>query len=81
MKERPLIYPSELQQLNCKGNMGNAIVTIFGYYPIRSQFTPSYVSIYFENSKKVQKMRTGRYCGEKAAFYDVHIRNELMMNK
>ena len=81
VKERPLIYPSELQQLNCKGNMGNAIVTIFGYYPIRSKFTPSYASKFFENSKTEQKIRTGRYFDEKAAFYDVRKRNEIMMNK
>ena len=42
IKERPLIYPSELQQLNSYKNMGNAIISIFGFSPIKSKFTPSF---------------------------------------
>lgn len=40
--QRPIIYPSELQTLNRDGNMGNAIVTVFGYKPIKAYFTPCY---------------------------------------
>ena len=42
LKERPLIYPSELQKLNKEGDMGHAIVTVFGFNPLKSFFTPAY---------------------------------------
>lgn len=40
--ERPLIYPSELMQLNKEGDMGHAIVTVFGFQPLNSFYTPIY---------------------------------------
>ena len=76
VKERPLIYPSELQQLNSKGNMGNAIVTVFGYQPIRAKFTPSYASKFYDLRESQQILRAGRYFDEAAAFYDMKKRNE-----
>lgn len=76
VKERPLIYPSELQQLNSKGNMGNAIVTVFGYQPIRAKFTPSYASKFYDLRESRQILRTGRYFDENAAYYDMKKRNE-----
>ena len=76
VKERPLIYPSELQQLNSKGNMGNAIVTVFGYQPIRARFTPSYASKFYDLRESRQILRAGRYFDEAAAFYDMKKRNE-----
>lgn len=75
IRERPLIYPSELQQLNSKENMGNAIVTVFGYQPIRARFTPSYKSKAYELTMSEQELLTGRYFDEEAAFYDMKIRN------
>lgn len=79
VKERPLIYPSELAQLNHAGNMGNAVVTVFGYPPIRSKFTPRYESRYFEHCPAREEFRQGRYFDEKKAFYDIRRRNELVV--
>ena len=42
LTQRPLIYPSELRELNKDGDMGHAIVTVFGFQPIKSIFTPIY---------------------------------------
>ena len=75
VKERPLIYPSELQQLNSKENMGNAIVTVFGYQPIRAKFTPSYRCKHYDLKMSEQELLTGRYFDEAAAFYDMKTRN------
>ena len=47
VKERPLIYPTELQQLNSAKDMGNAIVNIFGFPPVKSKFTPSFKTRHF----------------------------------
>lgn len=78
VKERPLIYPSELQQLNSKGNMGNAIVTVFGYQPIKAKFTPSYQSHFYDLQMSEQELLTGRYFDEAAAFYDMKARNVIV---
>ena len=79
VKERPLIYPSELQQLNSKGNMGNAIVTVFGYQPIRARFTPSYASRFYRMKMTKQELPVGRYFDEEAAFYDMKKRNAILL--
>ncbi len=71
VKERPLIYPSELQLLNNNGNMGNAIVTVFGYNPIKSKFTPSFKCSFYKMTRINQELRTGRYFDEERAFYDM----------
>ncbi len=42
LTQRPLIYPSELRELNKDGDMGHAIITVFGFQPIKSTFTPIY---------------------------------------
>ena len=42
VKERPLIYPSELELLNNKDDSGNAIALCFGYSPYRAKITPSF---------------------------------------
>ena len=41
VKERPLIYPSELSKLNNPLDMGNAIVTVFDITQL-DQYTPSF---------------------------------------
>ena len=79
VKERPLIYPSELQQLNSKGNMGNAIVTVFGYQPIKARFTPSYASHFYKMKMTKQELPVGRYFDEEAAFYDMKKRNAILL--
>ena len=75
IKERPLIYPSELQLLNNGRDMGNAIVTVFGYHPIKSKFTPSFKCSHYSMERTNQKLRTGRFFDEKKAFYDMTKRN------
>lgn len=79
VKERPLIYPSELQQLNSKGNMGNAIVTVFGYQPIKARFMPSYASHFYKMKMTKQELPVGRYFDEEAAFYDMKKRNAILL--
>ena len=79
IKERPLIYPTELQQLNSPDNMGNAIVNVFGFAPIKSKFTPSYKSKHFVLEKTNQLLSAGKYFNEKAVFYDMLKRNDLIL--
>ena len=81
VKERPLIYPSELQMLNRNGNYGNAIVTVFGYHPIKSRFTPSFECQFYQMKRIKQELDKGRYFDEERAFYDMSIRNHLMVIK
>lgn len=81
VKERPLIYPSELQQLNNSRDMGNAIVNVFGFSPIRSKFTPSYKSKKYSLDKTIQINNSGRYFNEEKAFYDMLKRNSLLIKK
>lgn len=78
VKERPLIYPSELQQINSKDNMGNAIVTVFGYQPIKAKFTPSFQSKFYDLQMSKQELMVGRYFDEAAAFYDMKARNAIV---
>jgi type IV secretory pathway TraG/TraD family ATPase VirD4 len=81
IKERPLIYPSELQQLNSPTNIGNAIVTVFGYQPIRSRFTPSFRVSAFKLEKMTEKEFRGRFFDEEKIFYDMRKRNALFAKK
>ena len=76
VKERPLIYPTELAQLNNNQDMGNAIVSIFGYAPIKSKFTPSFKSKFFVLEKTNQLLSAGKYFNEEKVFYDMLKRNE-----
>lgn len=79
VKERPLIYPSELQTLNNPRDMGHAIVTVFGYQPIRSTFTPCFQVPQFDMEKINQKLGKGRFFDEKNAYYDMKNRNRIVM--
>ena len=81
VKERPLIYPTELAQLNNNQNMGNAIVSIFGYAPIRSKFVPSFKSKYFVLEKTNQLLSAGKYFNEEKVLYDMLKRNEQFKRK
>ena len=76
VKERPLIYPTELQQLNSANNMGNAIVNVFGFPPIKSKFTPSFKSKYFVLEKTNQLLSAGKYFNEEKVFYNMLDRNK-----
>lgn len=78
VKERPLIYPSELQLLNNDKNMGNAIISVFGYYPIKSKFTPSFKCPLYSLMKTKERSNTGRYFDEEKVFYDIGERNKKL---
>lgn len=81
VKERPLVYPTELQQLNSPNNMGNAIVNIFGFPPIKSKFTPSYKCRAFVLEKTNQLLSQGKYFNEGKIFYDMLARNATFNTK
>ena len=81
IKERPLIYPTELQTLNRPGDMGHAIVTIFGYQPIKSMFTPCFECKEYKMERTVENTSKGRYFDEQKAFYDIKLRNHDVQEK
>ena len=81
VRERPLIYPTELQQLNCPNNMGNAIVNIFGYPPILSKFTPSYNCSCFDLKKDKQEFLSARFFDEMNVLYNILDRNKQISSK
>lgn len=81
VKERPLIYPSELQQLNSPNNMGNAIVSVFGFPPIKSKYTPSYKNKHFVLEKTNQLLSAGKYFNEEKVFYNMLDRNKAITKK
>lgn len=81
IKERPLIYPSELQLLNNSKDMGNAIVTVFGYHPIKSKFTPSFLCSLYHMERTDQRLFRGRYFDEEKAFYDMSLRKKKTDDK
>ena len=81
VKERPLIYPTELQQLNSAKDMGNAIVNIFGFPPVRSKFTPSFKTRHFVLEKTNQLLSQGKYFNEEKIFYNMLDRNKKVNEK
>lgn len=81
VKERPLIYPTELQQLNSAKDMGNAIVNIFGFPPVKSKFTPSFKTRYFVLEKTNQLLSQGKYFNEEKVFYNMLDRNKKVNEK
>ena len=81
VKERPLIYPTELQQLNSAKDMGNAIVNIFGFPPVKSKFTPSFRVKHFVLEKTNQLLSQGKYFNEEKVFYNMLDRNNKVNSK
>ncbi|MEG1752243.1 MAG: type IV secretory system conjugative DNA transfer family protein, partial [Clostridia bacterium] len=81
IKERPLIYPSELSQLNNANNMGNAIVNVFGFSPIKSKFTPSFKCKKYCLKSVKQNAVIGRIFEEEKVFYDMNERNDVIFKK
>lgn len=81
VKERPLIYPTELQQLNSSKDMGNAIVNIFGFPPVKSKFTPSFKTRHFVLEKTNQLLSQGKYFNEEKVFYNMLDRNKKVNEK
>ena len=81
VKERPLIYPTELQQLNSAKDMGNAIVNIFGFPSVKSKFTPSFKTRHFVLEKTNQLLSQGKYFNEEKVFYNMLDRNKKVNEK
>lgn len=81
VKERPLIYPSELQLLNQGKEMGNSIITAFKFPPLKSKFTPSFKVKKFNLEKTKQLLSNGKYFNEKKVFYNMLERNDLVIGK
>lgn len=75
VKERPLIYPSELAQLNNANNMGNAVVNVFGFPPIMSKFTPSFRCHKYKMNPVKQELKDGKAFMEEKVFYNMLDRN------
>lgn len=79
-RERPLIYPSELAQLNNYTDMGNAIICIFGYPPIKSKFTPAFRCWKYKLNSIIQASKIGKPFLEEQVMYDLNNRNNLILN-
>jgi hypothetical protein len=58
--------------------MGHAIVTVFGYYPIQSVFTPCFEVSQYSMKRVSQKLIEGRWFDEGRAYYDLRKRNALI---
>ncbi|MCQ2409903.1 MAG: type IV secretory system conjugative DNA transfer family protein [Clostridia bacterium] len=78
IKERPVIYPSELQTLNSPGRMGNAVITVFGYKPIKTSFTPSFSLKAFTLGGGEEPREEREVFDEKEIFYDIKRRKEIV---
>ena len=60
--------------------MGNAIVNVFGFPPIKSKYTPSYKCKYFKLEKTNQLLSEGKYFNEVKVFYNMLDRNESVLS-
>ena len=80
MQVRPLIYPSELQRLNHPGDIGHSIIVTFGNYPFKTYFTPSFKVPLYKIGKMDQSDIQERYFDENEAFYDISIRNKMVLD-
>lgn len=80
IQDRPLIYPSELMQLNNKKDTGNAIIVTFGNHPLRTKFTPSYrCPLYEMGAMDLTDVRSNAFFGDEV-FYDLDERNYLVLD-
>lgn len=80
LKERPLMYPRELAQLNNKNNMGNAVVINQGYSPTIGTFTPYFKSKLFELRGEAQESNVARAMDEEELLYDFKSRSERLQS-
>lgn len=72
-KEVPLIYPTELKNLNNADDFGNAIVLPFGHFAYRSKFTPSFkcASFYGLTKPNEKVVHKPQFFDEKAHIYNI----------
>lgn len=73
VKSIPLVTISELKQINSKGRMGNALISMFGLPLMISKFTPSYLtkgvySISYEDDGDEKKKEAEIFDREEALF-------------
>ena len=61
--------------------MGNAIVNIFGFPPVKSKFTPSFKTRHFVLEKTNQLLSQGKYFNEEKVFYNMLDRNKKVNEK
>lgn len=80
-KEVPIIYPSELETLNSKGNYGNCVVLHIGLYPLKTKFLPTFM----DKKKRYYSLESlGDGAGNKTLWneedviYSVAYRNKLI---
>lgn len=64
VKEIPLIYPTELKNLNSGDSFGNAVVLPFGHFAFKSKYTPSY------QCSKIYIMKAPPQSLKQAHYYD-----------
>ena len=57
--------------------MGNAIVSVFGFAPIKSKFTPSFRCSKYKLGNAKQDTKSGKPFMEEKVFYDMLERNKL----
>lgn len=79
VKERPLIYPTELQQLNNPQDMGNSVVNVFGFPPVKSKHTPSFKVKSFTLETTNQLLSEGKYFNEGKVYYSLKDRNKFIV--
>jgi len=80
LKERPLMYPRELAQLNNKNDMGNAVIINQGYSPTIGSFTPYFKSKIFELGSTPADSRVARAMDEDELLYNFKARSEQVMS-
>lgn len=72
VKEIPLIYPTQLKNLNSGDNFGNAVVLPFGHFAFKSKYTPSYKCSKLYTLQKLPKsLKQARYYDEMEHVFDI----------
>ena len=75
---RPLMYPTELAQLNSRGNFGNTVVLMRGYHPIKSKFLQAHTSTKWTLGLKDENGENIRLYKEPECDYNFKTRNEMI---
>ena len=72
VKEIPLIYPTELKNLNSGDDFGNAVVLPFGHFAFKSKYTPSYkCSNIYTMKAPPASLKRARYYEEMDHVFDI----------
>jgi len=77
LQEVPLIQPSDLSKIP----LGDVIVNVFQSYPVKSKITPFFkCTDVYKIGAIPEEYRPGRRLNENQIFYDIRVRNELVLN-